>query len=344
LEPEKAYVDTMNGRKPPISSIYTRNSSVSSYRPSSGVSSISTQTSNTQPPPPPQVRIPTRTAALAPPAPSAVTRNGVLFVIIDGSPSKQLESNVQVALSKGRTIAELLILGEQKHEQALKQFKVEMYGLAGSLKRELGVRVEFLEGVLNEEQLRTLLGSVLGSGNGGAVSGGDSDRKELHGVLCDLGENKEESAHILDIESAALMDRFLHSVGYVHTIARTTIPLLRVAASHTAAQTPTTSEKTLQCPFFVTTLSPLPPKNVSIHDTALRALLNGLSTPGNRGITFGSADVLLAPEPEPIPQEQQPAIAPTNGWREQEDDFTAGESPTKMWSMWSDMQDQLDNL
>jgi hypothetical protein len=332
----------MNGRKPPISSIYTRNSSVSSYRPSSGVSSISIQTSNTQPPP--QVRVPTRTAPLAPPAPPAITRNGVLFVIIDGNPSKQLKSNVQVALSKGRTIAELLILGEQKHEQALKQFKVEMYGLAGSLKRELGVRVEFLEGALNEEQLRTLLGGVLGSGNGGAVKSGDSDRKELHGVLCDLGEKEEESAHILDIETAALMERFLHGVGYVHTIARTTIPLLRVAAHHAAAQTPTASEKTLQCPFFVTTLSPLPPKTVSIPDTALRALLNSLSTPGNRGITFGSADVLLAPEPEPVAQEQQPAVAPTNGWREQEDDFTAGESPTKMWSMWSDMQDQLDNL
>jgi hypothetical protein len=332
----------MNGRKPPISSIYTRNSSVSSYRPSSGVSSISIQTSNTQPPP--QVRVPTRTAPLAPPAPPAITRNGVLFVIIDGNPSKQLKSNVQVALSKGRTIAELLILGEQKHEQALKQFKVEMYGLAGSLKRELGVRVEFLEGALNEEQLRTLLGGVLGSGNGAAVKSGDSDRKELHGVLCDLGEKEEESAHILDIDTTALMDRFLHGVGYVHTIARTTIPLLRVAAHHAAAQTPTTSEKTLQCPFFVTTLSPLPPKTVSIHDTALRALLNSLNTPGNRGITFGSADVLLAPEPEPIAQEQQPAVAPTNGWREQEDDFTAGESPTKMWSMWSDMQDQLDNL
>lgn len=331
----------MNSRKPPVPSIYTRNSSVSSFRPSTAVSSISTQASITQPP----VRAPTRTAALAPPAPPPITRNGVLFLIIDGSPSKQLKSNVQVALSKGRTIAELVIVGEQKDEQALKQFKVEMYGLAGSLKRELGVRVELVREVLNEEQLRTFLGSVLGSGDGEAVKGSDSDRKELHGVLCDLGDNKEESVDILDIESAALMDRFLRSVGYVHTIARTTIPLLRVAAHHAAAQTPTTSEKTLQCPFFVTTLSPLPPKNVSIHDTALRALLNSLSTPGNRGITFGSADVLLAPEPEPIPQEHQPAVAPTNGWREQaEDDFTAGESPTKMWSMWSDMQDQLDNL
>ena len=335
-------MSNMNGRKPPISSIYTRNSSVSSYRPSTSVSSISTQTSNNQPPP---VRVPTRTAALAPPAPPAITRNGVLFVIINGSPSKQLKSNVQVALSKGRTIAELVIVGEQKDEQALKQFKVDMYGLAGSLKRELGVRVEFVQGVLNEEQLRAFLGSVLGSGNGGKVNGGDSDRKELHGVLCDLGENEEESAHILDIEPAALMDRFLHSVGYVHAIARTTIPLLRVAAHHASAQTPTTSEKTLQCPFFVTTLSPLPPKNVSIHDTAIRALLNSLSTPGNRGITFGSANILLAPEPEPVPQEIQPVVAPTNGWREQEeDDFTAGESPTKMWSMWSDMQDQLDRL
>jgi hypothetical protein len=335
-------MSNMNGRKPPISSIYTRNSSVSSYRPSTSVSSISTTTSNTQPPP---IRVPTRTAALAPPAPPAITRNGALFVIINGSPSKQLKSNVQVALSKGRTIAELVIVGEQKDEQALKQFKVDMYGLAGSLKRELGVRVEFVQGVLDEEQLRAFLGSVLGSGSGGAVNGGDSDRKELHGVLCDLGEHEEESAHILDIEPAALMDRFLHSVGYVHAIARTTIPLLRVAAHHASAQTPTTSEKTLQCPFFVTTLSPLPPKNVSIHDTALRALLNSLSTPGNRGITFGSANILLAPEPEPIPQEIQPAVAPTNGWREQEeDDFTAGESPTKMWSMWSDMQDQLDRL
>jgi hypothetical protein len=123
-------MSTMNGRKPPIPSIYTRNSSVSSYRPSTSVSTISTQTSNTQPPP---VRVPTRTAALAPPAPSAVTRNGVLFVIINGSPSKQLKSNVQVALSKGRTIAELVIVGEQKDEQTLKQFKVDMYGREGGV-------------------------------------------------------------------------------------------------------------------------------------------------------------------------------------------------------------------
>lgn len=269
----------------------------------------------------------------------AVPQNGVLLLVIAGNPSKNLKSYVQTALSKGPSISEILIVGEQKYEQALKALKVEMYGLAGSLQRELGLRVEYVEGTLSEEQLRKHLGSVLERGHQGA---GQADKKELQGVLCDLDDNESQPLDVLEVESAVLMDQWLRSVGFVHTIARSTIPLLRVSA-HRAAHADQTSGSSLRCPFFVTTLSSSAANNSSMHHTALRALLASLSTLGNREITFGSADVLLAPEPEPvIVQEKQPTMAPTNGWTQQaDDDFQAGESPTKLWGMWSNMQDEL---
>lgn len=273
-------------------------------------------------------------------------QNGVLLLVIAGGPSRNLKTYVQTALSNGPSIGKILIVGEKKDEQALKQLKVEMYGLAGSLKRELGLRVEYLEGALSEEQLRKHLDSVLERGNQG--SAGEADKKELQGVLCDLDASADQPLDVLEVESAVLMDQWSRSVGFVHNIARTTIPLLRVAA-HRAAQVAQAPERTLKCPFFITTLSSSTTYGDLMHITALCALLSSLSTLGNREITFGSADVLLAPEPEPEPErivqkEQQPVVAPTNGWNDQADDFEAGESPTKLWGMWSNMQDQLGSL
>jgi hypothetical protein len=319
-----------SGRRPVVvPSIYTRDSSVSSFRPSTAVSSISTNFSNKSAP------IPVRAAPVA--APQTV---GVLLIVIAGSPSKHLKSYVQSALLKDLVIAEVLVVGEAKDEQALKQLKVELYGLAGSLKRELSLRMEFVQGAVTEEQLRQHLSSVL---DGKVQAGGEADKKKLHGVLCDLDEHESQPLDVLEVETAALMDQWLHSVGFVHAVARTSIPLLRVAA-HRAAQAAPSNEHAVKNPFFATTLSSTATTSTSMHTTGLRALFDSLSTLGNREITFGTADSLLAPEPEPVIQEHQPVVAPTNGWSQESDDFSPGESPTKLWGMWSQYQDQEGNF
>ena len=170
-------------------------------------------------------------------------------------------------------------------------------------------------------------------------TGGEADKKELHGVLCDLDERESQPLDVLEIETAALMDQWLHSVGFVHAVARTSIPLLRVAA-HRAAQATPSTEHIARQPFFATTLSSSATASTSMHTTGLRALLDSLSTLGNREITFAPADTLLAPEPEPVIHENQPVVAPTNGWSQDAAEFSPGESPTKLWGMWSQYQDQ----
>lgn len=343
----KSQTPTMNnGRRPiAIPSIYTRDSSVSSHhRPSTTVSSINTNFSNKP------AQIPTRTASTATTATTASTaapvapvapvaraapQNGVLLLVIAGSPSKQLKSYVHTALLKGPAIAEVLVVGETKDEQAIKQLKVDLYGLAGSLKRELSLRVESVQGALTEEPLRQHLSSVL---DRRGQTGGEADKKELHGVLCDLDEHESQPLDVLEVETTVLMDQWLRSVGFIHAIARTTIPLLRVAA-HRAMQATSSTEQAAKRPFFATTLSSSAASSGAMHATGLRALLDSLSTLGNREITFGSADTLLAPEPEPVVQENHPVVAPTSGWRDEPDDLSPGESPTKLWGMWSQYQE-----
>jgi hypothetical protein len=343
----------MNGRRPiTIPSIYTRDSSVSSsshrsHRPSTTVSSISTNFSAkpAQTPVPvqaaPSVAPPAVPSVAPPTAPLSPPQNGVLLLVIAGSPSKQLKSYVQTALSKDPTIAEVLVVGETKDEQALKQLKVDLYGLAGSLKRELSLRVEAVQGALTEDQLRQHVSSVM---DRKSHPGSEADKKELHGVLCDLDDHESQPLDVLEVETAVLMDQWLHSVGFVHAVARTSIPLLRVAA-HRAVQAAATAsiEQASKRPFFATTLSSSAPTSSAMHTTGLRALLDSLSTLGNREIVFESADTLLAPEPEPVVQESQPAMAPTNGWHDDAADFSPGESPTKLWGMWSQFQAQEGN-
>ena len=202
------------------------------------------------------------------------------------------------------------------------------------------MRVEILRETMIEDLLRQHLSSVL---DRKSQSGGEADRKELHGVLCDLDVRGSQALDVLESDTATLMDQWLRSVGFVHAIARTSIPLLRVAAHRAAKATPST-EQTSNQPFFVTTLSPAAVNSTSIHAAGLRALLDSLTTLGNREITFGSAETLLAPEPEPVVPQNQPIVAPTNGWSADTDDFSPGESPTKLWGMWSQFQDQEGNL
>lgn len=326
----------MNGRRPLVPSIYTRESSISSHRPSTAVSSRSNIPPAQPVQAPPQVQ--------QSPAP-AVPQNGVLLIVIAGTPNPSLKSWVQTALTKGLAIAEVLVLGEKKDEQTLKEFKVDMYGLAGSMQRELGVQVEFVQGEMSEEVLKDHLGKALkearpvGSRNDSSAHAG---RKELHGVVCDLDDGQVQPVDVLEVESAVLMSQWLRSVGFVHTIARSTIPLLRVAA-HRAVQSTQTPERALKFPIFTTTLNSSAANSGSMHNVALRALLESLSTPGNRDITFGSTDVLLAPEPEPVRQENHATLAPTNGWNDHAEDSPGEESPTKLWGMWS-MQQEIGNF
>lgn len=325
-------------RRVQVPSIYTRDSSVSSHRPSTTVSSISTI------PPAQPAQAPPQPQANAPPA--AVSHDGLLLIVIAGTPSANLKSYVQTALSKGTSIGEVLVLGEKKDEQALKQLKVDMYGLAGSMQRELGVQMEFLQGDVSEEVLNEHLGRALKAqrpvgGRNDSAAAAAAGRKELHGVICDL-DNDAQPVDVLEVDSVVLMNQWLRSVGFVHSIARSTIPLLRVAA-HRAAQSTPESGKALKFPIFTTTLNPSAANSGSMHNVALRALLDSLNSAGNREITFGSADILLAPEPEPVRQENQSVFAPTNGWNDHTPESPAEESPTKLWGMWS-MQQEIGNF
>lgn len=249
------------------------------------------------------------------------------------------------------------MLATQQYEEVLKQLKMEFYGLAGSLQMELGVHLIFQQdwsGLAVRQSLEEVLGSARkasGTGTVGSAAakldGNGAEKKAvskaLRAVICDLKIAPPDEADVLELETSDLEAQWRLSVGLVHAVAQSTVPHLRVSA----VQQPAVAEaaQSLRCPFFITTIPSVgKPSRLSLHETSVRALLDNLSQSSSRhGVLMGFADQLLLPDPEPAPapQTSNTIVAPTGGWNDTDTgDFSAGESPTKLWGLWA-QQDML---
>lgn len=333
------------------------------YSPSGANASPSSQTSHSTaalpiraPPPIQTPQSPTRSAPVPPAA--VAPANDVLLLAIAGQPDSGLKTYVKTVLSKVAGIKDVVILAVRQYEEVLKQLKMDLYGLAGSLQRELGVHL-FFQQDWSSEAIRLNVEEALGSGrkitspgavgtaaaklNGNGVEK-KSENKTLQAVICDLALASGDQTDLLEQDTSELEAQWRQSVGFVHAVAQCTVPHLRVSAAGQSAMSDA-STKTLQRPFFATTIpSASSFARPSLHETSVRTLLSDLSRTSTRqGVTIGFADQLLIPDPEPAPKLQTSTASEmqSNAWNDGEPaDFSAGESPTKLWGLWA-QQDAL---
>jgi len=250
------------------------------------------------------------------------------------------------------------MLATKQYEEVLKQLKMDFYGLAGSLQRELGVHLIFQQdwsGAALRQSLEQVLGhgkQVSSTGTVGSVAaklnGGGAERKAegktLRAVICDMKLAPPDEVDVLELETSDLEAQWRQSVGLLHAVAQTTVSHLRMGAAHQAAA-PNAPAHSLRNPFFAVTIPSIGKSSrPSLHETNVRALLDDVSLTSSRhGVTIGFADQLLLPDPElaPVPQSSKAAAAPTSAWNDTDTgDFSAGESPTKLWGLWA-QQDAL---
>ncbi|KAK5121351.1 hypothetical protein LTR85_005517 [Meristemomyces frigidus] len=314
------YAESLGSQAParPSPSAPVSTTSRSSSRPSSRPSFMNYQgggaEGKTQPVAVPQ--------PVSPAAPAAAPRvpGVVLLYMATGVHNKTMQY-LQIAL-KRRAYASIAIIGSKEHEPAIKQLKMEIYGLIGKLGREMGVQTHTRLGN-GEQELDAIVQEAV---RGGSV---------LQGVLCSLGYAEDETAgtDILSVDRADFERSWQTSVGTLHGIAKAAIPLL------------TSGNNDLDHPkfFLVVETAQHTPASI-VTKAACDTLLRQLSTAyTSRDLLINHAEKVLVEEPEPVRRKSVPALH-TDGFSAgpTESVFTPGDSPTKLWNMWA-LQDEIES-
>lgn len=199
---------------------------------------------------------------------------------------------------------------------------MEMYGLAGRLGREMGVRV-FLRERLEEGVVEGVVGEVIvGNGEG------------LGAVVCfpRFGGRGD----VLELSWGELVEGWRGSVGFVHAFGRSCLPRMTAGMGEGRA-------------FFLTIYEDAREEDEGgLHLPAVEALMERLAKGFEGSVTVGRAEVVF-PRPSPPPAEpvrELPRLDTGGGGQAymqpqgQREDETPPESPSRLWSMWQ-MQDEL---
>lgn len=262
-------------------------------------------------------------SATTPPKPvrKAVPKAGLLLVISAGQTHPQIKKQLEMMLKK-RQYTGVSVVGLTEHETAIRQLKVDIYGLIGKLGREMSVQTSFRSGN-SEAEIATSVAE--------AVEGHD-----LGAVLCNLDYLSASGRDITAVGRDELERLWQSSLGFLHSVAKPTLHLL-------------TPERTTKCEpgltFLVTESLAHSPATL-INKAATDALLGQLQAKyAEQGVLVDYADKVLVPEPEPLPEKSNGVMPPpiqTNGFSAdayESPDFTPGESPTRLWNMWALQQE-----
>ncbi|EMC98974.1 hypothetical protein BAUCODRAFT_22281 [Baudoinia panamericana UAMH 10762] len=235
-----------------------------SYRPSymnhaNGASSVSL---SSQPKDIPRKDVPTTSLVDAVDLKSAPYRSSGLLLLFFASEIHRKTMYYVEILIKQKRYSGVAIIGSHEHESPLKQLKMDLYGLVGKLGREMAVQMYTLSAPSESEVFAVVDRAMKSDGN-------------VRSVLCGVAhENASVSAKdIVEIPGGVLADSWQRSVGYLHAVARTTIPIL--------ADQPSRSEPGS---FFVLTpedaASPVARVNqVACDETSPWIMLNELYSP-----------------------------------------------------------------
>lgn len=214
------------------------------------------------------------------------------------------------------------MIGQIEQETELKQLKMSIYALLGKLSLEIGVQLELQKDWRSSELSATMAKAI-------------KDTESVNGVLCSpsYDGNRSVNSDVLSLDEEQLQWPWKYSVGFLHGIAKSTLPKMRpkIIVGRSSAT------------YFLVT-EPTETTAIShLYETACDNIVTQLAeTSGFSGLTIAYAQDVLIPEQEPLHpvgnldlSAQAGPVDPDVG------DFAIGESPTRLWGMWA-MQDDLD--
>ncbi|OQN96827.1 hypothetical protein B0A48_17387 [Cryoendolithus antarcticus] len=257
----------------------------------------------------------------------------VLLVVVAGLPRSDLTTYIETALRRDNGIRSITILGSEEQQPGLKLLKMNLYALLGRIGRGASVEVVLRRHWTSEDVSQRLSWSIAQS------DVGDHGHKELAGVICDVAESVMATEEVLDMDSGAFESAWKRSVGFLHAVAHGVVSSLRNPTVDTYGRptAPDANGRRFR-PFLAVTIPPASDTNPDFYLTAVRSLLDRLGPAcSDVPLDVGYADELLIPEPIVEPTTKPPLLAPMDGWNDNDDGLSGGESPTKLWAAASEM-------
>ncbi|KAK1036540.1 hypothetical protein LTR33_016336 [Friedmanniomyces endolithicus] len=241
-----------------------------------------------------------------------VRKYGTLLVMIVAEIHPQTIHFIRTWLKRWPFEA-ISVVGTPKHEVEIKQLKMEIYGLTGKLGWEVSVHAH-LQAEWNSREIVATLDML---------QAGSAPRRDFRGVLCCIsyGRSQTVEEEVLRLDEMELEESWRQSVGCLHPAATAIIPRLQESDAQQSDM------------FLVSEPSERSPAAV-INKAACDALLEQLRTgSASKYLTIDHAERVLLPEPEPEVTNGT-SDEYHNGYRADDTDFAAFESPTKLWAMW----------
>jgi hypothetical protein len=171
--------------------------------------------------------------------------------------------------------------------------------------------------------------------------------EDIRGVLCCPDFGSSEGADIFEMDAEDLEQSWRKSTAFLHAASRATMASLRAQCKMSFDQARKETGLGPHGPFFLVADSTTHTAASQITKSASNALLHQLEkATKSDGLIVGYTEDLLIPDPAQ-PEEPEQDISesfPTRLTlsRDGEDEaFPPSESPTKLWNMWANMQNEV---
>lgn len=278
-----------------------------------------------------QAKPPSTSSIVAEPA-SSSGPPGVLLVLVASGLHPSILQHLETLLMR-QPFAGIVFAARREQEAELKQLKMDTYALIGKLRREISVETQLRESwsTTDVEEIRSEA-TRFGAG--------------IQGVLC-CPEYADEvdDLDIFEVEEGVMEKSWRQSVTFLHAASKVIVPHLLKRVTNINGTANGKPLKEPRGPFFIVANSSTHTSASQIAKAASDALVHQLQAATKpKGLTVGYAENLLIPDPvrkEDTKPSLEPVITQASyGAPVPDYDFSAGESPTKLYSMWA-MQEQL---
>jgi hypothetical protein len=262
-----------------------------------------------------------------------LTPRGLLLVLVAGEIHPSTMEYLDMLLSR-QNFSGLVVATTQEHEVALKKLKMDTFALLGRIQKEVSVSTMCKE-TWSQIGVEAIVQEITRSG------------EDIRGVLCCPDFGSSEGADIFEMDAEDLEQSWRKSTAFLHAASRATMASLRAQCKMSFDQARKETGLGPHGPFFLVADSTTHTAASQITKSASNALLHQLEkATKSDGLIVGYTEDLLIPDPAQ-PEEPEQDISesfPTRLTlsRDGEDEaFPPSESPTKLWNMWANMQNEV---
>ncbi|KAM3425630.1 hypothetical protein BST61_g7575 [Cercospora zeina] len=258
---------------------------------------------------------------------------GILLVLAASGLHPSILQHLETLLTR-QPFAGIVFAARREQEAGLKQLKMDTYALIGKLRREISVETQLKES-WSTTDIEAIRAEATRHGAG------------IQGVLCcpeyaDVVDNLD----IFEVEDSVMEKSWRESVTFLHSAIKVTVPHLLSRVTDIKSTASGKPAKGPQGPFFIVANSRTHTSASQIAKAASDALVHQLQAATKpKGLTVGYAENLLIPDPvrkdDTKPMLGSVITEPGYSRHAPDYDFSMGESPTKLYSMWA-MQEQFD--